>query len=520
MIYDSKTSKEERPLSINQYNAAAFKGYQNIDGIMRTQGGQVAGSTLEIKVGKPGDYQRVLTDVGQVFESAERATLPPEPQGIKAVVISHPHMDHVGGLVRLVRAGFNGPIYATPGTVAFEEHQLTQEENSRFFPGRKSSNSTPTPEEIKAIMGMFVKPEGSERPGIPYRHPIDITDRIKMEFGMAGHILGSAWIDFSFKYNGWSSSLFYAQDFGRMDIDMPVLRDPDLDFRGIKPERQDGQENKNVTKYGMMEATYGGKSHKPRADSLTQLGEISTSAYKKGQNVYMAVFSISRSQMAEVDIDGLKKGGKIPKEMRIIIGSPSIADTNDLTLQFPEELDDYFLSTLKDPNGTPFHNPYIKIARSFKDVEKYMNDNIPSIFLVSSGMYNMGRSKKVFELQAPNKKAILVTCGYQSPNSPGFALQNNEKSVSIDGKVIPILAQHVALSGYSQHMSGDESVELAQKLWPDVNGMGCAFYAHFEGGSKDGGISGGEAQRDLMSRNGFPYEKTLCTVQGRELHLL
>src|SRR5690349_144159 len=41
---------------------------------------------------------------------------PMAPSEIDAVVISHAHIDHIGYLPRLVREGFNGPVYCTSPT--------------------------------------------------------------------------------------------------------------------------------------------------------------------------------------------------------------------------------------------------------------------------------------------------------------------------------------------------------------------------------------------------------------------
>ena len=67
------------------------------------------------------DGHRVLLDCGllqghrkEAFE-ANRA-MPFPAKEIDAIVLSHAHIDHSGRVPAFVRAGYRGPIYATPAT--------------------------------------------------------------------------------------------------------------------------------------------------------------------------------------------------------------------------------------------------------------------------------------------------------------------------------------------------------------------------------------------------------------------
>ena len=65
---------------------------------------------------------RILVDCGlfqgyKVLRARNRAPFPVEPGRLDAVVLSHAHLDHSGYLPALIRDGFRGPVYATPGTI-------------------------------------------------------------------------------------------------------------------------------------------------------------------------------------------------------------------------------------------------------------------------------------------------------------------------------------------------------------------------------------------------------------------
>ncbi|HWX42278.1 MAG TPA: MBL fold metallo-hydrolase, partial [Blastocatellia bacterium] len=64
------------------------------------------------------DGGRALVDCG-LFQGLKELRLrnwqplPVNPSSINWVILTHAHIDHTGYLPRLVRDGFDGPIYAT-----------------------------------------------------------------------------------------------------------------------------------------------------------------------------------------------------------------------------------------------------------------------------------------------------------------------------------------------------------------------------------------------------------------------
>jgi metallo-beta-lactamase family protein len=65
--------------------------------------------------------RRILLDCG-MFQGykvlRERNWQPPAAEllGVDAIVLSHAHLDHSGWLPQLVKAGYRGPVYASPAT--------------------------------------------------------------------------------------------------------------------------------------------------------------------------------------------------------------------------------------------------------------------------------------------------------------------------------------------------------------------------------------------------------------------
>src|SRR5437870_4129090 len=68
------------------------------------------------------DGVKVMIDCG-LFQGYKELRLrnweapPVDPASLTAVILTHAHIDHTGYLPRLVSQGYNGPVYASQGTV-------------------------------------------------------------------------------------------------------------------------------------------------------------------------------------------------------------------------------------------------------------------------------------------------------------------------------------------------------------------------------------------------------------------
>ena len=79
--------------------------------------GTVTGSKTLVESGDG----RFLVDCGMFQgprEVRERnwEPFPLDPRDLASVVLTHAHLDHCGYLPRLVRDGFDGPVYCSPNT--------------------------------------------------------------------------------------------------------------------------------------------------------------------------------------------------------------------------------------------------------------------------------------------------------------------------------------------------------------------------------------------------------------------
>ena len=97
--------------------------------------------------------KRVLIDCGLFQGSRENrdrnwAPQPFDPKTLDAVVLTHAHIDHTGGLPRLVKDGYRGPVFSTSATrelsaLMLPDSARIQEEEARYANKHKYSKHSP-----------------------------------------------------------------------------------------------------------------------------------------------------------------------------------------------------------------------------------------------------------------------------------------------------------------------------------------------------------------------------------------
>src|SRR3989344_9453339 len=91
---------------------------------------QVTGSNFLLE----SDGQKILIDCGlhQGSSFCEKHNFDPfpyDPKEISAVLVTHPHIDHVGRLPKLYKDGFRGKVYSTIPAKDFANFLLLDSEH-------------------------------------------------------------------------------------------------------------------------------------------------------------------------------------------------------------------------------------------------------------------------------------------------------------------------------------------------------------------------------------------------------
>jgi metallo-beta-lactamase family protein len=162
---------------------------------------QVTGSAHLLEIGS----HRILLDCG-LFDSdridpdGPNRQMPFDPRSLDAVIVSHAHNDHIGRLPCLVRAGYAGPIFATPATADITNVMLRDSARIQREEVRNAHLKHPeieSPEPLFELHDVEWVIEHLKR--VPYEQPTEVVPGVTLTYQNAGHILGSAIVQLDFR---------------------------------------------------------------------------------------------------------------------------------------------------------------------------------------------------------------------------------------------------------------------------------------------------------------------------------
>ena len=165
-----------------------------------------------------GGHHELDNENGNGNGQGNRSPFAFNPEHLDAVVISHAHIDHSGLLPRLAAEGYRGPIYATEATSDLLEVMLMdaahiQEKDAEWENRWRARRGK------RAIAPIYVSLDaqralGQRRP-VGYDQSIQILPGVELKFHDAGHIIGSAIVELTFKEpNNSTRKLVFSGDLG------------------------------------------------------------------------------------------------------------------------------------------------------------------------------------------------------------------------------------------------------------------------------------------------------------------
>lgn len=364
------------------------------------------------------------------------ATLPLDPSRLRALILTHAHLDHSGYIPLLVRSGFKGPIYATPATrelarILLLDSGYLQEEEARFANRKGFSKHHPalplyTREDAENCLNSFIEVEAHQL--------TKLSGPLEFEFIPNGHLLGSASV--RLRWNG--KSILFSGDIGRPSD--PLMRSPET------PVGAD---------YLVMESTYGDRTH-PTTKPLEELSDIIARTIKRKGTVLIPSFAVGRAQLILFFLRQLMKRGEL-RELPIFLNSPMAQSVNQVFCRFAGQTR---LSADEARDVCSIANIVTTVEES-----KALNEMKGSrIIIAASGMATGGRVLHHLKTIAPDSRNTIVFAGFQAAGTRGEALVHGAEEIKIHGEMWPVRAEVVNLESLSAHADADELVDWVSRL--------------------------------------------------------
>ena len=384
------------------------------------------------------------------------------------VILSHAHIDHSGLLPKLVKEGFRGAIYCTPGTKALaeillEDSAMIQRDDAKYGNKRLAKQGFPPIEPLYDIDDVNLT--------IPLLKAVDyntltkISDSVEVLFTDAGHIIGSAAVSLKIKNGENIESLTFSGDIGRYR-DM-ILRSP-AEF----PHAD----------YIIIESTYGDKLHDlihTTPDDLLKWIE-STCVEHKG-NLIIPAFSVGRTQEILFELNQLSLEKRLP-HIPIYVDSPLSMEATEVLKKFPK----YFnkkIQKILEVDDDPFDFEGLRYIKSVEESKALNEDLHPKVIISASGMADAGRVKHHIKNNISNAKNTILLVGYCEPHSLGGRLMNGAKEVKIYSEQYEVIAKVGSIRSMSAHGDYEDLMQFLACQTPDL--VKQVFIVHGEAEVQD-----------------------------------
>ncbi|EPE5294672.1 MBL fold metallo-hydrolase RNA specificity domain-containing protein [Vibrio parahaemolyticus] len=355
---------------------------------------------------------------------------------VKALVLTHAHIDHIGRLPWLLAAGFRGKIYCTRATAELVPLMLADGLKLQLGLGQQQR------QHILNLIKQRLVP-------CDYHNWISIKGLAYLRFQPAGHILGSAYLEFKLSNN---EVVVFSGDLGPSNT--PLLPDP------IPPVKAD---------YLFIESTYGDKHHESVKSRSTRLLSIIEHALEDGGVIVIPAFSVGRTQELLFDIEQLLYHESLHNALPVILDSPLAREVTKTYRRFKKLWGKEAKKRVVQHRHPLGFEQCITIethAEHMRLVNRLASTSEPAIVVAASGMCEGGRVVNYLEALLPDSRNDVLFAGYQAEGTLGRQIQDGANTVEIAGKQIIVKAQIHTISGYSAHADQSDLIRFVEGIHP------------------------------------------------------
>jgi len=453
----------------------------------------VTGSCHELRL---SSESAVLVDCG-LFQGSEMGSgnaASPEinfpVDHIKALAVTHVHLDHVGRIPYLLAAGFDGPIYCSePSAILLP---LVLEDALAVGATRD-----------KSLIQRVISRIQQQIVPLPYGkwHTLPDGAAASVRLKRAGHILGSVYVQFRLDTGKAAQTITFSGDLGAPWT--PLLPAPEPCWG---------------TDVLVLESTYGDRLHQDRQHRRLTLKAAIERALANGGTVLIPAFSIGRTQELLYELEDIIHKSSIPTSTAQAVPG-TLADA---TLPPPLPQGEGWGEGIKIPtkashaampaNKSPWPDIEIildsplasRFTEAYRQLEPYWDaearrrtragrhpldfdqlttidtheDHLstvdylaktkrPAVVIAASGMCTGGRIVNYLKAMLGDPRHDVIFVGYQAAGTPGWDIQKYGPKggwVELDGQRIDIRATVQTVSGYSAHADQQDLIRFVQRM--------------------------------------------------------
>jgi metallo-beta-lactamase family protein len=399
---------------------------------------------------------RVLLDCG-LFQGHRREAIDKNRNfsfpvdGLSAVLLSHAHIDHSGGLPLLVNRGFKGPIHCTQPTadlcrIMLLDSAFLQEEDAKFFNRIHQADG-------QKIEALYTKEDAEQAITLfqphAYGEVFTLGNGIQATFLNAGHVLGSAMVHVEMDTLKGKRRILFTGDLGRQKS---ILMNPPVIPRNVD--------------YLLIESTYGNRSHEPIETVEKTFADIIHEAARDKGRILIPSFALERTQEVVFILEKLRRSNRIPP-IHLYVDSPM---ATNITEVFEKHLTSESLSpafkNYVQKKGNPFGMGTVRYIRTVEE-SKSLNDRPgQKIILAGSGMCEGGRILHHLRNNIDKDNTIVLLVGYQAQGTLGRRLAEGAKKVKIFGLEHRVQCSVRMIHNLSSHADQDDLRWFIQGLSP------------------------------------------------------
>ncbi len=322
--------------------------------------------------------ESILVDYGTKFTNPPSFPDLPPIETLQGVTITHAHLDHSGGIPRVLAQDSNISLFCTPATRDLS--LLLCRDMLKISGGRLPYDK----KDITRIRRQYQH--------MSYEETVPLGRRFEMTLFNAGHIPGSSMV--SVRVNG--KRILFTGDFNATESRLNL---------GAR---------KNLPKHDIVvtESTYAQRVNPNREEIEKALVDSVIQTLERGGVALIPAFAVGRSQ----EVMCILEQYGIPSKYPIYVDGMA-RKVNDVVVKHPEYIG--------SPRAFTRAVKRTRVIRDNRDRNNAMKG--PSIIISPAGMLKGGASHLYFKKLHDDEKNSIILVSFQIPGTPGAQLLEKRK---------------------------------------------------------------------------------------------